>query len=173
MTHFHARIWLLPFCFIGFVQLHAQPGKKEITWNYLPDEHRDMVVYPYDTEAEAVILHDMGIWAPISIEKNQVVQQRHRRIKIFKESGVRLKDVVIEYKTGEKITGLKARTINYEDGKKVVNNLKLKYLPEEKAGNNRKKKSFTFRDVRPGSIIEYQYVIHTQDVEWLKPWYFQ
>jgi hypothetical protein len=164
--------FLLVFLF-GFSLGMTQSGKREITWNYLPDEHRDMVEYSFDKEAVAVVLHDVGIWAPTSLEEEEIRMQRHRRIKILKEDGVRFKEVVLDYQAGEEIKNLKARTINWEDGKKKVTKLKLKYLPEETVGLNQRRKSFSFRDVKPGSIIEYQYELESSGFEFLKTWYFQ
>ena len=153
--------------------VNAQSREREISWNYIPDEHLDMPVYDFDKKAEAVILYDLGVWSPLSLETNLVRLQRHKRIKILKESGVRHKEIVIEYKKDEKVIGLKARTINIIEGKKKVVKLDLKHLPEEKVNDDTRQKSFAFRDVKPGSIIEYQYEFQTNEMEWLRPWYFQ
>lgn len=155
--------------------LHAQ-SSIPVVWGQIPDEQEKLEVYSYFPEAEAVILNDFGIWYPGDAEGRTVKLKRHIRIKILKPEGLKYKDVVIRYQTRskyEQVKNLRAQTINFEGSRKVKNKLALKLLPPKDLQNGERELSFTFREVKVGSIIEYAYDLETDEIDNLNPWYFQ
>ncbi|MEZ4771935.1 MAG: DUF3857 domain-containing protein [Bacteroidia bacterium] len=168
-------IFGLFFVFGQMVFLSAQIVRPPVIWGNVPKYEREMTEYPYDKNAPAVILCDWGVWYPVDMPAGIVRMKRHVRLKILHEAGVPYKDIRLVYNKsqGETITELNAQTINFGGGRRKTIPLKLKFLPEKDLGNGMAEKSFVFRDVSPGSIIEYSYSLKTKEVEHLKPWYFQ
>lgn len=170
----HLIFWIF-FVFGQIVPLSAQIVPQPVVWGNVPKEQREMVEYRYDANAPAVILCDWGVWYPLDMPAGIVRLQRHVRIKILREAGIPYQEVRLVYNKskGESVTDLKAQTINFDGSRRKTIPLKLKFLPEKDLGNGLAEKSFVFREVSPGSIIEYAYSFKTKEVEHLKPWYFQ
>ncbi len=103
--------------------------------------------------ADAIILYHQQI-----SDDNRAHRQEYIRLKILTENGKRYADVEIPY-SGDtfEIVDVKARTIS-PDGTIVPGSPKVYDRTVVKAhGVKVKMKTFTFSDVKPGSIIEWRY----------------
>jgi hypothetical protein len=125
-----------------------------------------------DSAAPAVVLCDFG-----SIEiSNRTFYTRHIRIKIINEEGLRYASVEIPYQTKNKhddFYELKARTMVLDHGKILSYKVLPGQIEDIRVNDRWSKKKFTFPQVKPGVIIEYQYTLASLDFENLDTWYFQ
>ena len=126
----------------------------------------------FDKDAEAMVLFDVGeaYWSlGYGIEK-----QRHVRIKILKDKGLKHADIKIRfhsYRHDETIKSISAQTYNLDAAGNVVATKVEKNLIYEKPINSRYSNVvFTFPEVKAGSIIEYKYT-HTN--VGIPTWFFQ
>ncbi|MEM6261067.1 MAG: DUF3857 domain-containing protein [Bacteroidota bacterium] len=134
--------------------------------------------YPKDPDAGAVFLYKYGM-VDIRRVSNELktIYEYHNRIMIFSESAFDLAEAEITYRTGnvsEEISGIKGVT-HYLDSDGNVTSVKM-----DNSGVFRKKidkdwssVSFTLPKVAVGCIIEYKYRITTDDLLFLRPYYFQ
>ena len=136
-------------------------------WGEVTDEEWTMQPPVAFTHANAVILFDHG---SIEVSVEGVAFERHVRMKVFNEAGVReVQDATVDYWEGDEIKSLRAQTIT-PDGKKH----KLgRNDYETSADGERRFKEFTFESVEPGSIVEYEFRNLSKRFIQLKPWYFQ
>jgi hypothetical protein len=103
----------------------------------------------FEKGARAEILFDKGGYGNGHIF-------RHLRTKIFTDAGVNKGDVKLTY-FGDNITDFKAETINLVDGKIVYIPVDKKQVYTQKIDHFRSSLVFAFPDVKPGSIIEYEF----------------
>lgn len=149
--------------------LHAQ--KVPIKWGKVDRAELDMAVYPLDSTAEAVVLADYGsLRFDFAGNKTQYILSRHCRIKILNRSGFSRGDISLPYYGNDYVTGLKAQIIN-PDGTET--SLKKSDFFEEEVTESKRIKKFSFPNVQEGSIIEYQYELHSEHYFHLEEWYFQ
>ncbi|MDB5014629.1 MAG: hypothetical protein JWQ25_2831, partial [Daejeonella sp.] len=99
----------------------------------------------------------------------------HKRIKIFNDKGKAEANIRLEFfgnkRNGfEEISGLQAQTINLVDGKVEITKIDKKAVYNENLDLLKSAKTFSFPNVKDGSIIEYKYSIRTA---YLPPWNFQ
>ena len=136
-------------------------------WGKVAKEILLMKSIPEDSEADAVVLFDIG---KMRITQNfELKFKRHQRIKILTERGKRYADISIDYWHEDKIKGLKAHTI-LPNGKKVKLDKKQIFEESEEFW---KRKVFAMPGVEVGSVIEYQYEKVSEYLTFLDPWYFQ
>ncbi len=114
--------------------------------------------YPEDPDAQAVVLFDQAI---INLDGNfKLYYERHTRIKIFdKNAFEEWGSVEIPYNTALKqnVRHIKAGTFNLVNGKIKQDKVNKKQIFDEKLEGKNKVKKFTFPNLQPGSIIEYEY----------------
>ena len=127
-----------------------------------------------DAEFGAVILNDYG---EIEISNGILTIHRHTRIKILNKNGLDQANVVLPYfvkENTEKIVNIKAQTLNVDENGKVTKTpIGKKEIFTSDPHENWEEKRFTFPDVKPGSIIEYQYFKKSERFFSLEPWHFQ
>lgn len=84
------------------------------------------------------------------------------RIKIFNEKGVEeLGDVEIIYERGDRVSGLEARVIKTDGSFWELDKNEIYDREVARFGKARARmKSFSFRGLEPGDIIEYRYKVH-------------
>ncbi|MDX1942291.1 MAG: DUF3857 and transglutaminase domain-containing protein [Saprospiraceae bacterium] len=164
-------------CFI-FTLLFAPTifwGQNVITkWGKVSDDEWKLTQCNFDTSASAIILFDV---AYIHFNGGSAQIDRHRRIKILRTDGIEYANLVLPYvyQNGrENITDIKAQTINPgENGKPQEIPVENKQEFQSKVDEYWAQVNLAFPAVRPGSIIEYRYSFHTQNIYFLKPWFFQ
>lgn len=75
--------------------------------------------------------------------------------------------------SNESVEDLKATAYNMVNGKLVRSRLKDKDIVKEKTGDDMWQARFTVPDVREGTVIEYEYSIHSELFYRLRDWYAQ
>lgn len=132
-----------------------------------------------DSSTEAVVVADIGRSEFTGNMKSSfsIVFTRLTRILILDKKGIDAASVEIPlYVTSsgeEKLLNLRARTYNLESGKVVEADLDKESIFKEKRNKNLLVTKFTMPAVKPGSIIEYSYTIHSDFIFNLQPWEFQ
>ena len=136
-------------------------------------------IYPVDSNANAVILSDIGSTAVEGNSKSSfsLVSKRHKVVHILNKNGYEEASVkiplYIDGRNEETISGLKATTYNLENGKIIETKLEKSEQFKEKVDKNRQFIKFTMPQVKAGSIIEYEYEVNSDFISVLDPWYFQ
>ena len=114
----------------------------------------------FEPDANAEILFDKAN-VIASGTLNNIMLERHVRIKIFNDFGKNAANVKIQM-DGRAIGAfaLEAETINQNNGKIEIIPVDKKSIYTQKIDKWLSEKSFTFPDVKPGSIVEYKYSIY-------------
>ncbi len=142
--------------------LYAQL-KKEVVFGELSYEDKEFENYPKDPEAEAVVLYSKG---KVSIKLTEhrylrLVKVVHKKIKVLDVRRFEGSTIEIPYyrgeKTGESVTNIKA--VTHYNGTKIYVNNKNIYTKDQ--SEHWHIQSFTFPNVKNGSILEYTYTIET------------
>ena len=165
---------LLIICSI--ITVNAQSEFKQ--YGKVGPESIDYKSCPFDKNAEAVVLSDVGEshfeQTPNSFE---VVYERVTRIKIFNEAGIKWATVEIPfYREGdiyEQVEFIEASTYNFQNGKLSKSNLDYANCHVEKINESWNQTKFAMPNVKPGSVIEYKYKIRSDYVFNLRDWEFQ
>jgi transglutaminase-like putative cysteine protease len=166
-------------CLISFYSF-CQNEKSDFTkFGKITIEDLQKKVYTIDSNANAVILSDMG---KVALEGNSkgwfsIVSERHKVVHILNKNGYEEASVEIPlYVDGrdeEKVTNLKAVTYNLENGEIVETKMEKSGQFKESVDKNHRLVKFTMPQVKEGSIIEYQYEVTSDFISILDPWYFQ
>lgn len=137
-------------------------------------------VYPIDSNANAVVIADVGSSKIVGNTKGwfSLEFKRFRRAHILNKNGF---DIATEevslYSDGdreEQLRDLKAVTYNLEDSRVVETKLDTKSgVFKDKINKNEVVKKFTFPNIKEGSIIEFEYTITSDFLRNLQPWAFQ
>ena len=156
----------------------AQEAPK-IKFEKVSDEELQMITYPNDSTADAVILFDDGSSnVNYDTEKGFVLTyDRFVRIKILKQSGVQWGNFNFSLyssdKKQESVGLLKGTTINLENGKVVKSELKKDAIFRERENKYWEAVRFSMPAVKVGSVIDLHYRIFS-DMTWnLRTWKFQ
>lgn len=157
----------------------AQETTSFVKFGKITTEELQKKIYPIDSNANAVVLSDMG---KAAIEGNNkgwfsVSFTHHRVVHILNKNGYDEANVeVYLYKDGENeenLGNVKAVTYNLEGGKIVETKLEKSAVFKETVDKNRIIKKFTFPNVKEGCIIEYEYKVTSDYISNLDPWNFQ
>lgn len=133
---------------------------------------------PFDNSADAMNLVDYqrakfelaqgGYYADI---------ERWVRVKIFKPGGFKYASIIIPYLSKERLTTVKdieAFTYNIDsNGNVVTENVGRKEMFKEKSKEGTGSIRFAFADVKPGTVVEYRYILQENNFMFLEPWVFQ
>ncbi len=124
--------------------------------------------YNPDTSAEAVVLLDNGLLKISTIDQKCILSVLHR-VKLLKKSSFEsYGNHTIPIRKYEKLISIRAHTIN-PDGSRT----NISEFFDEKLNEFVNIKKFAFPKLQEGSIIEYEYVIESENLLELYPWYFQ
>ena len=107
---------------------------------------------------------------------NSISADIHKRIKIFNDNGKSAANIKIEFFTEDRleyITGIQAETINMVDGKQVITKVDKKLIYTKNVDKLTSEVTFTFPDVKAGSVLEYKYTWNTISFANMPDWYFQ
>jgi len=157
------------------IGLHAQPtfddyGKIDPAELLFSQEEEDL-------NADALILFDLG-----SVVFNQEVNRLkttyrfHRRIKILNEEGIDWAKVTIPFnqRFNENVKVLKGVTYNLlENGEVQEIKLDKRTVTEEEPNSEQGYVRFPLPGARVGSVIEYVYQVTSDNIQSIKPWFFQ
>lgn len=154
-------------------------AKVYMKYGKISDEELKMTVCPFDSNASAVVLGDLGNSSFHVTQDNITIQfKRHLRIKIFdKESFDKGNFKIYLYKsldgTEEKLTSIKGTVYNVKEGKLVKSKLSNENIHRDEADKNHNLVSVSMPDIQEGSIIELAYSIENPYIFNLQSWYFQ
>ncbi|HEX3385982.1 MAG TPA: DUF3857 domain-containing protein, partial [Mucilaginibacter sp.] len=135
----------------------------------------DLKKCDFEPDANAEVLFNAG---RLHYENNlySIVEDVHKRIKIFNDNGKKAADIRIVYYSGnraENITGIEAQTINLVDGKVTITKIDKKLIYNTVIDKALSEIKFTLPDVKPGCIIEYKYTWTANYNASIPAWYFQ
>jgi hypothetical protein len=165
---------LLTFCSFS---LSAQ--QQTFEYGVVTEEERNMDVYEKDTEAEAVVLFDLGRTKFVKGERNYDIQFKyHTRLKIFNKAGLDRAEIEIPYYVDgygrtEVIKNIEAVSYTLENGQWNRQVLNAKSIFKEQVSEHTYVKKFVIPNVQEGSIIEYRYMKVTPFIFRLPDWQFQ
>ena len=165
------------------VLLLSQP-KPPVKWKDISMEELRMSEYDNDPNAPAVVLYDYGIrYFDINSGGRYLFLMKERivRIKILTEEGLKYAKISIPFHDlhcekfyKENNISISARTYNLDESGKIISSkLKFKNIKFKDSTNCIRIASFTFPDVKPGSVIEYKYKVPTLEMIYPESWYFQ
>jgi hypothetical protein len=163
---------LLVLLFIAIPAFYAQTPK--VVFGKVDIADLELKQCDFEKDANAMVLYDKG--DQYYDDNFGVIMDRHKRIKVFNDKGKDEANIRIEFYSGshyEFITGIQVQTINLVDGKPEITKLEKKLIYTEVIDKNRSAIVFAFPNVKPGSILEYQYRWQTASYSNLPNWYFQ
>ncbi|MBS1510653.1 MAG: DUF3857 and transglutaminase domain-containing protein [Bacteroidetes bacterium] len=139
-----------------------------------PDE-KDMKECPFDKDAAAVYLMREAISLPD--DDARLITSYHVKIKILKDKGLDEANITIPYYRKddfENIENLDAITINTdENGQTNTEKVSKKAVYKKDYNERLGLVTFTFPNVKVGSIIEYRYKSYMKNYSGLHDWEFQ
>ena len=91
----------------------------------------------------------------------------------FEGEGVSLTEDIFATEGDESVESLKATAFNMEGGKVVKTSLKKSDIVKKKIDEHNQQIEFTIPNVKEGTVIEYEYTIHSQLFWLLHDWYAQ
>lgn len=162
------KIFLFLLFFFPFL-LTAQVAPK---YGKLSKEEKNILKTELDSNASAIILSDYG---EIDFMGKEVSFLRHTRIKILNKNGFKKANISIPYlSSDENIIKIKAQTLEIDKkGKVKKTKVKKGNFYTVDLGNNIKEMRFTFPNVKPGSIIEYEFIKNSYNIFNLEEWKFR
>lgn len=133
-----------------------------------------------DTTAVAAVLFDKG---KVSFEYSTsehrfyMIREVKSKIKIYKKEGFDYANVVVQYLNSknikESVTFSNAITYNLIDGKIEKNKLKSDGEFDENINKNLFQKKIVLPNVKEGSVIEFKYIIRSNNIWNPRDWIFQ
>lgn len=137
----------------------------------LTEEQLKLEKVNYDKEANAVILAEDGF---LEIYGGNYQLKVKRRIKILTTEGIEEGNIEIPYsKKYQKISGVKAQTINLSNGSYISSVLDSKDVFDVNSNQYFNKVKFALPNVHVGSIIEYEYMLINENLFLIDAWDFQ
>ena len=134
----------------------------------------EMKACDFEKDANAEVLFDKG--DVYFDQEYNIVFDRHTRVKIFNDNGKNEANIRIEYSGGnhdESISNIQAETLNLTGGAVEVTKVDKKLIYTQVVDKYTTALTFTFPNVKPGSVIEYKYSITTPYLDNFPSWYFQ
>ena len=176
---------LIIFTSISLVLFSQKPPEK---FGKISSEDLKNQICPIDSNAHAYFIFDYGNsyfeYANTKIRSKdagnrkgfQLHFKRHFRIKILDNQGFSWANIGIRlYRDDdeEKIVKLRAFTYNLENNKVVKTKLEKKDVYNEETSKYWITRKFAMPNVKPGSIIEVEYMVLSDFYFNLREWYFQ
>lgn len=165
---------VVAFLLIG-MSVHSQKYKLgEVTVAELKES-----VHPKDTSAQAAYLFKKGrTYFEYTPQYGfKVVTEISTKIKIYKTEGLSLADQAMRYYTDGELKEVvllsDAATYNLVDGKVVKSKVKGENEFVEKINKYWNRKKISMPNVKPGSIIEFKWLVKSPNFGELRDWQFQ
>ena len=172
------KFFLLTSWLFILINTSAQ-DKSNVKYGKISPQDFDNKVYSIDSNASAVVIADIGSTEIVGNSKGwfSLEFKHYRRVHILNKNGYEAGKVEIELFTNgeeeEELESLKAITYNLENGKVVESKLEKNNVFKDRVNKYQEVKKFTFPNVKEGSIIEYEYKVHSDFLFNLQPWEFQ
>jgi len=158
------------------LHLNSQNIKRTPFFGHISKEELEMKVYKKDTTANAVILYEYGKTI-VENKDNEIYLKTtvYTKIKILNKEGEEHATVKIyisnnEKKSTEKVKHLKAITYNLNEPNTYLNS---DQVYTNTINENLKEVTFTFPNVKAGSVMEYQYDLVSDFFFNFSGWTFQ
>jgi hypothetical protein len=154
---------------------HAQADKKLAVFGKVDKADLELKTCDFDPDAEAMVLSDYG-QEYLDFRGDNAYREmvRHIRIKILKDKGKGRGDIKIIYhsfRNDEGIMNLSANTYNLDENNAIITTkLEKKLVYDKRINTWFSEQSFTFPNIKAGSIIEYKYTVRNGDIKY---WYLQ
>jgi len=150
-------------------------AQMEANFAVLNSDEISMKECSFEPEAPAVILVDEGMTDYAG--NSRMMTFYHQRIKVLKEEGKSYADFSASYQSEydlEDITDIRAVVINFDEaGNKSVEEVQKQHIYRKKVSDKYTEVSFTFPNVKVGSIIEYRYQLAAKHYGRHRDWAFQ
>lgn len=163
---------MLCACLMGYTQENPLP---KLDVGLFLTDHKQI-----DTSAHAIVIYEHGrtdLEYSESDRGMRVVHSTYVRIKILDKEGANAANVTIPlYKYGsdmEYVREIQGKTINFENGKLITDELKKEAIFTEKASQYNQLVKFTLPNIKDNSIIEYSYRLYSPAIRTYRTWYFQ
>jgi len=141
-------------------------------WNHIKTEDLKMTTYEADTSAAAVYLLNYGkAKYDIYLNKSIYAYEYHYQIKILKKSAFFKSNIEFTFPKRYPVIKVKAVVHNWENGKKVSTEVTDFY--KEKVSKYTRSITFSFPNVKVGSIIEYRFTDIYPNIVSPPKFYFQ
>jgi len=163
------RLYLLILLTVLLVRAYSQVQP----YGVIDTADLKMTSCDFEKNANAEILFDKG---SVYLSSDALVFERHIRVKIFNEKAKEQANVKIQYFGGgdfQYLDGVQAETINTNNDKIVITKVERKQMFTQYVDRARTELSFAFPDVKPGSIVEYKYLLYSRTFFAFPNWYFQ
>jgi hypothetical protein len=163
---------------LAFASYNLLAQKSPVKFGDIPMEDMKMTLYAKDSSAVAVVLVDYGeSYIQANAAGWALIFERHVRIKILKNDGLKWADVAINLwhfgSIDERISNLKASTYNLEGGEIAEIKMAKEGVFKTRVNKNINQQKFTLPNVKAGSIIEYSYKINSEMLTNFPDWEFQ
>ncbi|MBS1532073.1 MAG: DUF3857 domain-containing protein [Bacteroidetes bacterium] len=137
----------------------------------------DLKKCDFEPDANAEVLFDKGtVYFSINPNDATVVLEERKRIKVFNDNGKSAANVRIEYYGNnheEWIENIQAETINPNNGSLEIVKVDKKQIYTQRVDDDYWSVTFTFPDVKAGSILDFKYTRESKNIGALPFWYFQ
>jgi len=173
MTKFFTLLIAGFFCFIANARAQtATPATQP--YGKVDKSDLEMTSCDFEKDANAEVLFAAG--SVYFDQEYNIAFEHHVRIKVFNDNGKDKANIKLRYRAGnrlEYISGIQAETINLNNGSVVITKVDKKQILSQRINKLYSEFVFSFPDVKPGSIIEYKYVLTAASIVDFPDWYFQ
>ena len=157
------------------IAFHMTSAQNE--WGGITPANLQLQSYQEFPDADAVILLKSGHLTPQEGQQGyEFAKTFYLRIHILTEKGLENADQAIYYYSKdnhERVGKYRARTVNLENGELSFSTLKKKdFFKDDDLTTNYSALKFTFPNVKPGSILEFEYTVYKKSI-FSDIWYFQ
>ncbi len=149
---------LLLLCAVS-ASVRAQTIPATQSYGKVDQADLDLKECDFEKDANAEILFNKGN-VYFGSDLMTITMEVHKRIKIFNDNGKKEADIHLKYISAnhlEYISGIQAETINLIDGKPEITKLDKKLIYTKTIDKARSEVTFSFPNVKAGSIIEFKY----------------
>lgn len=176
MKTFQKRLLTVLFLLIAY-SYTTTAQVRYMKWGDYTESELNMTVYEPDSSADAVILgKNTTTYFELRSGNPTMIYEIHVKIKVLTKAGLDYATVELPYyshKKSEKITSVKAQTVNLVNNKKVTTKIKRKEIFNEELSDYVSAKKITFPAAKVGSILEYRYTLVADTYSQLDDFYFQ
>jgi len=163
---------LLLLCAFACVA-HAQTTPTIQAYGKVDQADLNLKQCDFEKDANAEVLFDKG---DVYLGEQELVFAKHVRIKIFNDNGKGAANIRFEFLGGNRfewITNIQAETINSNNGVIEITKVDKKQIFTQVIDKELSVLTFSFPNVKPGSIIEYKFNVESPYASDFPDWYFQ
>jgi len=143
-------------------------------WNDFSENEENLKKYKIDSTAHAIVLNEIGYSFFTNNKSISIITRHYKKIKILDKQGFYKANIKLPYTLNDFDTKIKASITNFIDGKTETTYVKSFDIYTKKIDEYWVQKSFTFPNLKVGSIIEYYYEESSYDFDSLNDgWIFQ